>query len=89
VFVGGLITWWVSWRYYRKAGKDLAIETASLRRLNEIILHAMEDAGMVKLNLDGSFKIIGRVIEARAVFESRSTLLGEGDVIQPLDSPVN
>jgi hypothetical protein len=49
--------------YYLKAGRELLTETVVLRRLNEIMLHAMEDSGTVKLNRDGSFNIIGRIVD--------------------------
>lgn len=82
VIVGGLITWLCSRRYYIKAGQELKTETAVLRRLNEIMLHAMEDSGMVKLNRDGSFNIIGRIVDGNNPLPPAGVVLRKGDAIE-------
>lgn len=59
VLVGGTITWFVAWIYYRQASRELSHEASELRRLNALMLHGMEYAGWIKLNRDASGKILG------------------------------
>jgi hypothetical protein len=59
VLVGAVITWYFSRRYYNKAGADLVKEAAELRHLSAIMLNAMEDAGLVKLNRNKTGGILG------------------------------
>lgn len=80
VLVGAAITWYFSRRYYKKAGADLVKEASELRHLSTIMLNAMEDAELVKLNRDEAGGILGRVVEMRAVFEGHSKMMGELDV---------
>lgn len=82
VLIGGLITWLVARHYYKKASVELLHEANSLRRLNEIILHAMEDAGVVKLNRDGSFNIIGRIVDGDKPLPKDGVVLQKGDAIE-------
>jgi hypothetical protein len=49
----------LSWQ----GGVQLKRETARIRRLNEINLMALEQAGIVKLNRDAQGNIVGRIIE--------------------------
>lgn len=71
--LGGLITWF----YYKRSGDELAKEAARLRHLSTVMLNAMEDAGLVKLNRDQSSEIKGRVIPLSAVFEGGTQMFGE------------
>lgn len=57
IAIGSAITWFVSWFYYRRAGRELRDEADELRRLNGLMLHGMEHAGWIKLNRDASGKI--------------------------------
>ena len=52
VVIGGLITWWVTQRYYKEAAKDLGKEAKELRRLINYMLLGMESMGWIKLNRD-------------------------------------
>jgi hypothetical protein len=76
VLLGGLITWF----YYKRSGDELAKEAARLRHLSTVMLNAMEDAGLVKLNRDQSGEIKGRVIPLSAVFEGGTQMFGEFQV---------
>ena len=87
VFIGGLITWRVSRYFYQKAGQELIAEAAGLRRLTEITLHVMEDAGMVRLNRDG-LQIIGRVVDTRKPLLPGGAIVDKGDIIQYKDKYV-
>ncbi len=80
VLVGAVITWYLSRRYYKKAGADLVKEAAELRHLSTIMLNAMEDGGLVKLNRSETGQIVGRRIEATAVFEGSTTLTGDLEI---------
>lgn len=53
VLLGGLITW----VYYKRPDDELAKEAARLRHLSTVMLNALEDAGLVKLNRDQSGEI--------------------------------
>lgn len=56
VFIGSLITWYISKRYYVKSGKDLASETKELRKLLDCIIILQQDKNgqyMPKLDDDG------------------------------------
>jgi hypothetical protein len=44
VLAGGLITWLVSYWYYRYATEDLLRETAELRRLHAVTLRLLQTA---------------------------------------------
>lgn len=63
VLVGGLITWYVSRRYYMKASEDLRKETSELLSLSKITLVALKNAGICELKWDKDRKkIVGLVI---------------------------
>ncbi len=59
VVLGGIITWLVSWCYYKRAGQELKDEAAELRRLNTLMLQGMQHAGWIKLNRGPSGEITG------------------------------
>src|SRR5438105_3180711 len=80
VLFGAFITWHFSRRYYRKATVDLVNEASKLRHLNTIMLNAMEDAGLVKLNRNEKGEIVGRIVEANVVFKGSTTMTGNLEV---------
>jgi len=82
VAIGGVITWLVSRYYYKKAGNELKQEATELRRLTNVVLRGLEDAGSVKLNRDTSGKVIGLIIEASARLTDGGLPSAEGEVIQ-------
>jgi hypothetical protein len=68
LFVGGLITWLAARCYYMKSSEDLRNESKELRRLSEIVLLGMENAGFIELNKDlslGEMKITGLSVTVR------------------------
>jgi hypothetical protein len=89
VVIGGVITWLVSRHYYKKAGDELKREATELRRLTNLVLHGLEDAGSVKLNRDTSGKVIGLIIEASAKATGVGLAPAEGEVIQGESSDRN
>jgi hypothetical protein len=56
--IGGIITWFVSRRYYIRTALDLENETKKIRNLLRITLQALENSGTVKLRRDDSGQII-------------------------------
>jgi hypothetical protein len=84
IVLGGLITWF----YYKKSGDELAREAARLRHLSTVMLNAMEDAGLVRLNRGPSGEIGGRVVELSATFESGTKMFGELQVTKAQKSNV-
>jgi len=77
LFFGGLITWYFSRLYYKKSGDEMATEAARLRHLSTLMLNAMEDAGIVKLNRAQSGEIVGRVVELSGICEGSSETFGQ------------
>jgi hypothetical protein len=62
VAAGGLITWWVSRRYYKEAGNDLKAEAAELRRATDRVLRFLEAQYQgidVTTRLDDQGNIVG------------------------------
>ncbi len=57
---GALIGWIISFYFYKKSSDELRSEAAELRKLSVIMLNALEDLKMVKLNRDAEGNIIGR-----------------------------
>ncbi len=49
VLIGSLITWLVSYAYYKRAGDDLKEEAKSLKNQTQLILTALEQGGLVEL----------------------------------------
>ena len=70
--IGALITWWVAKHYYQKAGKELEVEASELKKLNTLMLRAMENSGLAKFNRDKNGNIKGMVIELSAKIESKT-----------------
>ncbi|MES1993261.1 MAG: hypothetical protein V4457_06580 [Pseudomonadota bacterium] len=58
VLVGGVITFFVSRHYYKRAGDDLRLEARSLHKQTQLILVSLEQAGLVVLTRDGE-EVIG------------------------------
>lgn len=61
VAVGALITWWAARHYYEKASCDLAAESKELKRLNVLMLRALESAGLAEFSRDDKGVIKGMV----------------------------
>jgi hypothetical protein len=70
--IGAIITWLVSKHYYQKAGQELKIEATELKKLNTLMLRALENAGLTKFNRDKNGNITGMIIELSAKIEARS-----------------
>lgn len=63
IVLGGLITWLASRHYYLRAGADLRNEAAELRRMNTLVLRALEEGRVVEFTKDAIGNPIGLRIE--------------------------
>ena len=77
VFIGGIITWYVSKKFYIRAGKDLKGEVSKLERLSNMILRVMEDEEWVELNTDKQGNIKGFVRKLSGSSKAKSELKGK------------
>ena len=66
VLAGGLLTFIAARIYYEKASKDLVKESEDLKRLNIIMLRAMEHAGLAKFAKDEHENITGLSFSIKA-----------------------
>ncbi|WP_372723157.1 hypothetical protein [Immundisolibacter sp.] len=73
--VAALVTWWIARRYYEKASGDLVAEAKELRRLNVLMLRALESAGITEFARDDEGNIKGMV------HRSSGNLVGAGTSI--------
>ena len=80
VLFGAVITWYVSRFYYKKSGDQLVKEAARLRHLSTIMLNAMEDAKLVRLNRDQSGEPVGQIVELSVKFEGGTAMGGNLEV---------
>jgi hypothetical protein len=88
VGIGGAITWFVAWLYYRRAGSELRQEAAELRRLTTMILNALEAAGIAELSRDSVGQIVGITIRGRAAISvPQPVVRGIGHVTPPPSGP--
>lgn len=75
VIVGAIITWFVSRWYYEKSGKDLQKEAESLRKLNILMIRALEDAGFASFRRDNNGDpfalIINESVTEKVFFKSK------------------
>jgi hypothetical protein len=69
---GGVISALISWIFYWLGGRGLAKEAKRLHDLNVLLLRALEEAGLARVNRDDEGQPIGLVLEGAAVMESAS-----------------
>jgi len=74
IALGILFASFVNWWFYIRASRDLKLETKKLRNLLRIVLQALEDAKMVKLNRDASGEIIGMIFDTSVEFSIHSSM---------------
>jgi Tfp pilus assembly protein PilW len=75
---GGLVTWWVARRYYKKAGDERRAEAQELRRFPNLILRALENAGWVQVNRDGNGKPLGLIFDEQTNLTATANLEADG-----------
>ncbi|MBA5689145.1 hypothetical protein [Rugamonas apoptosis] len=71
---GGLVTWFFSWLYYARAGRELQQEAGELRRLNGVLLRGLENAGLMKVARDDQGNATGLIIEAEVTARAKATM---------------
>jgi hypothetical protein len=76
VLAGGLITWYVSWRYYKKAGDELRHEASELSAWNTLLSRGLEEAGLVTFTRDPSGKPTGVDLHLAGSMAAKPTLSG-------------
>ena len=76
ILVGALIALFVSMLYYKQASKELIKETTELRRLNNLMLRGMEEAGWVELNKDERGNIKGYKLKLSGTVNAKSKVTG-------------
>jgi len=86
VLIGGFITWFVSWFYYKKAGDKLKQEATRLHRLTNLVLHGLENAGIMEMVKDASGEPTGIVITVGSTIAGEGWVSSKGEVI-PRKSP--
>ena len=65
VSTGALITWRVVSQHYERASRDLRYETQALRGLTQMILRALQSAGLARIKKDKDGAMIDLVIDLR------------------------
>ena len=63
MIIGVVITWSVTYIYYKKAGDGLRQEADAVRRLTILMIRGMEEAGWVKYNRDEQGNPVGLVLQ--------------------------
>jgi hypothetical protein len=81
--VGALITWWAARYYYEKASRDLAAEAKELKRLNVLMLRALELIGPAEFARDNEGNIKGMVHRASGNLVADSALISATDTVTP------
>jgi len=59
LFVGGIITWYVSKKFYLRATEDLNEKASKLVKKIDFILKGMEEEGRIKWTKDEQGNVIG------------------------------
>ena len=59
LMTGGAVTFVFTWYYHRRASRRLRIEVEKLTNLNFLILHRLEDAGLLKWSHDDKGDVVG------------------------------
>ena len=65
VIAGAIVSWVVSWWYYKRAADDFQREVRDLRNLAWAILFELRDAGLIKLNVDELGRVRGVILPTR------------------------
>jgi len=89
MFIGACVAWFATWFYYKRAAQQLDAAAAELRRLNNLLLHGMEDAGWIELNRDpDSNKITGFRISVAGTSQGKATVSGTLEIQHDAESPL-
>jgi hypothetical protein len=82
VLIGGAITWLISWLYYKKAGDKLKQEAVELRRLTNLILRSLGNAGIVELAKAGYGEPTGIRIKGTSQLVGQARMSAKAEVME-------
>jgi len=77
ILIGALITWFLTYVYYKKAGEELRKEGNELRKLNTLMLRGLEDAGLAEFGRDSKGNPTTLLIKLSGEVKSSSKVTGE------------
>jgi hypothetical protein len=84
LLVGGLLGLGTSWYFARTSGRELRDEARNLAQLSELILHALENAGLAEIRRDpASGRSIGLTISLGATFHGSGSMTAKPTVARP------
>jgi hypothetical protein len=67
VILGGLITWFAAWYYYKRAGAELLSESARLKLTTDLVLYKLQYPDTpTQLKRNGKGEIVGLIVEMSA-----------------------
>ncbi len=76
-FAGIIVAIVIAKHYYVRAARELKNEASELRRLNNLMLRGMEDAGLVEFNKDEKGNIKGLNLKIAGTVEAKSGVKGK------------
>ena len=75
--VGSVITFWVTWHYYKKAGDELKQEAAQLRTISMGIVYMLEHPkANIEVNRDDAGNLIGLKVISTGDIQAGATVQG-------------
>ena len=66
VIIGAFVTWLASRYYYKKAGDELRAEADGIRKLSNLIGHALEQAGLAEFKRDDKGEMTAIYVDVKA-----------------------
>jgi len=78
-FISVAATWYVAWKYYKKAGDELKREATLLRQASAVIIHALQNRdAKIEVQLDGEGNPVALTVGG--IGEGRGTSTVKGGV---------
>lgn len=67
VLIGGLITWFASWIYYKKAGDELRAEMDLMKKANRVIAYMLENPNaQIEVKRDAKGNPVAMIVSTTA-----------------------
>ena len=77
ICIGGLITWWVARRYYKKAGDELKQEATQLRTISMAVVYMLEHPeANIEVSRDDAGNLVGLKVISIGSVKAGSTVHG-------------
>ncbi len=87
IIAGAIISAGIGWWFARQSSHELAEEAEKIRLHNEILMRALENAGLdIKFNRDERGRVIGTIVDLEASVVARPTVNMEIKVIRRGDT---